>query len=504
MSQTVVREIPSETSKRFEVTRSFRLDQSLNLPNDTTVLFPARMDEKLGPCTGRCGACDCGTVSPEEGVTHPGKFVAASSDVAAFVAIDNALYDAFALLCGGEPLRSALTLLADRYGAEDGLEKLRSLLINLSTRNFFADAAPKEPIDEQPPELHLYVTNRCNLRCVHCYMSSGEPLPEGEVATEELLRALDLFAKISPGGRVAISGGEALVNNGAPAILERARAHGLHTTLFTNGIMIRDEAIARRIVGGVDELQISLDGATAEANDALRGAGTFDRIVRAIRLVDTASRTTSNPRFRYRVSLTLTPGNIDDIRNNLSNLLERLQLGPRAQIRIGLVSRLGRAYEQPDLFGDVSELGLRFIDLYNDFARQGLYEAPLVIANQKSTSCGMGSTITVGADGRIFPCTITEQDALGSIRDDNVEEIMRSVLSHRRLTEVDNVEGCRVCPVRYFCRGMCRVRNLRDRGSMTKTACYPEHKRFVLHELIARHDGFARMPITDEAAAGIG
>jgi radical SAM protein with 4Fe4S-binding SPASM domain len=114
----------------------------------------------------------------------------------------------------------------------------------------------------------------------------------------------------------------------------------------------------------------------------------------------------------------------------------------------------------------------------------------------------MGTTITIGADGRIFPCTITKQDALGSIRDDNVEEIMRSVASHRRLTEVDKVEGCRVCPVRYFCRGMFRVRNLRDRGSMTKTACYPEHKRYVLQELIARHDSFARMPVTDGAAAG--
>jgi radical SAM protein with 4Fe4S-binding SPASM domain len=501
MSQTVIREIPSESSTRFEVTRSFRLDQPLNLPADTAVLFPARLDEALGPCTGRCGACDCGTVTPEEGMTRPGKFIAASSGVAAFAAIDNALYDAFALLCGGEPLHSALTLLAGRFGREEGLEKLRSLLINLSTRNFFADAAPKEPIDEQPPELHLYVTNRCNLRCVHCYMSSGEPLPQGEVATGELLRTLDLFAKISPGGRVAISGGEALVSHGAAAIMERARALGLHTTLFTNGIMIRSEAMARRIVDGVDVLQISLDGATAEANDALRGAGTFDRIVRAISLVDAASRTTSNPRFRYRVTLTVTPGNIDDVRNNLSKLLDRLQLGPRARIRVGLVSRLGRAYEQ-DLVGDADELGLRFIDLYNEFARQGLYDAPLVIANQKSTSCGMGSTITIGADGRIFPCTVTEQDALGSIRDDNVEEIMRSVVSHRRLTDVDNVEGCRVCPVRYFCRGMCRVRNLRDRGSMTRTACYPEHKRFVLHELIARHDGFARRPITDAAAAG--
>src|SRR5262249_41822990 len=155
--------------------------------------------------------------------------------------------------------------------------------------------------------------------------------------------------------------------------------------------------------------------------------GTFDRIVRALRLVEAASRMTSNARFRYRVTLTLTSGNIDDIRDNLSKLLEKLQLGSRAQIRIGLVSRLGRAHEQQDLAGNAEELRLRFIDLLDAFARQGLYEAPLVIANQKSTSCGMGSTITVGADGRIFPCTITEQDALGSIRDDNVEEILRSV-----------------------------------------------------------------------------
>jgi hypothetical protein len=43
----------------------------------------------------------------------------------------------------------------------------------------------------RPSELYVFVTNDCNLRCTHCYVSSGDYVPPDELTTAELMRLVD-------------------------------------------------------------------------------------------------------------------------------------------------------------------------------------------------------------------------------------------------------------------------------------------------------------------------
>jgi radical SAM protein with 4Fe4S-binding SPASM domain len=94
-----------------------------------------------------------------------------------------------------------------------------------------------------------------------------------------------LFGTLATMGsfRLGLTGGEPLLRHDLFEIVDRAAKHGLCPCLTTNGLLITEE-VAREF-GRCDLvwLNVSLDGATAETNDRVRGAGTFERVVSNLR-----------------------------------------------------------------------------------------------------------------------------------------------------------------------------------------------------------------------------
>jgi pyruvate-formate lyase-activating enzyme len=122
--------------------------------------------------------------------------------------------------------------------------------------------------------IQIHPTLRCNLRCQHCYSTSGP-----EQGRELPVAALEeLLAEVADEGfnAVGVSGGEPLTYRHLPRLLASARARGLLTTVTTNGVLLtprRIEAIAPH----VSVLAISIDGGP-ESHDRLRGVGVFERM----------------------------------------------------------------------------------------------------------------------------------------------------------------------------------------------------------------------------------
>lgn len=473
----------TDDSRHDLLTRRFALDAPIALPKDTIIIIP-----RDGAHTSQ-GRQEHGGDTERIRRVVANKFLAVSSEVATYVSLDRRFLPTLKALLDGKTLRNVLPLLDAEFGQGNGRPRLSEMLTHFSIRNFFADAERRELADDW--QLQIYVTNRCNLRCVHCYMSSGDPLPQGEVGTEERRKAIEQFAKLAPGGMVTFTGGEALLNRDIFDLIALAKERGLRVTLFSNGVTIRTPLHARRVVDQVDVLQISLDGATADANDWVRGTGSFERIVKALKLVDDAIDQTDNHAFRYRVAITLLPQTIADVREHLPSLIDRLDLRHKPEIRIAIVGKQGRAAENPE-FGSATEDVRRAQNaLMHELAERGLYRFPPIRQNVYSRSCGMGSTITVGADGAIYPCTITSQPSVGKMTDGAADDTLKSVLDYSQATNVDNVEGCRSCAVRYFCGGMCRITNLHRMGSMTVSACTPDHKQSVLRDLTMKYETFS-------------
>jgi len=125
------------------------------------------------------------------------------------------------------------------------------------------------------------LTYACNLSCVHCLSSSGHR-DSRELSTAECKRLIDEFERMQV-FYVNIGGGEPTVRPDFWELVDYATAHHVGVKFSTNGLRITPD-VARKLAGSdYIDVQISLDGATADVNDAVRGPGSFDMAMRAMR-----------------------------------------------------------------------------------------------------------------------------------------------------------------------------------------------------------------------------
>lgn len=127
----------------------------------------------------------------------------------------------------------------------------------------------------------------CNLACTHCFISCSPTNHTHEhldLATvrRHLDEAVGLGVK-----EYYFTGGEPFLNPEMEAILAATLAVG-PATVLTNGLLLDPQRCRRlaALAAASDhslDLRVSLDGYDAEAHDAIRGAGAFDRALAGVR-----------------------------------------------------------------------------------------------------------------------------------------------------------------------------------------------------------------------------
>lgn len=146
-----------------------------------------------------------------------------------------------------------------------------------------------------PEELSFKLTNRCDLRCSHCYQWGEDGYHRSLLAPE---RGSDLAMSViedvleatrDRSSNVFLWGGEPLVYRAWDELVEALARHERWTTVCTNGTMLPRRLASLTRLGQRIEVSISLDGFEAE-HDAVRGAGAFARTMAGLRAVVEARR----------------------------------------------------------------------------------------------------------------------------------------------------------------------------------------------------------------------
>ena len=128
------------------------------------------------------------------------------------------------------------------------------------------------------------ITYACNLECVHCLSSSGKRDPR-ELTTAQCEAVIDELQRMQV-FYVNIGGGEPTIRPDFWHLLEYAVNHQVGVKFSTNGVRLTRERaafLASPASGGYVDVQISLDGATADVNDFVRGPGSYDTAIAALR-----------------------------------------------------------------------------------------------------------------------------------------------------------------------------------------------------------------------------
>jgi MoaA/NifB/PqqE/SkfB family radical SAM enzyme len=129
------------------------------------------------------------------------------------------------------------------------------------------------------PLATLYLTERCNSRCVTCdYWRHGRA-DMNFAAVRTLLPALQqLQTEV-----VLLSGGEPLMNPDWPAIAELLGAADIKVWLLTSGLSLAKHA--RRASDLLDAITVSLDGTDPSTYQAIRGLDAFDNVCNGIKAI---------------------------------------------------------------------------------------------------------------------------------------------------------------------------------------------------------------------------
>jgi radical SAM protein with 4Fe4S-binding SPASM domain len=322
-----------------------------------------------------------------------------------------------------------------------------------------------------PRRVIVAITNRCNLRCGHCWPESGPEDDAPVVAKADLVRLIDAMVALGA-TRITLTGGEPLTHPDWSDLLAYACASPdiEEVCLQTNAILIGpEEAQILSRIGDAGKLviQTSLEGASDPVHDRVRGKGSFDQTMRGLqRLVARG--------LADRICVTFT-----EMVHNFEAIPELMALIEKMGIRRFVTGTLvagGRAETSmgmgPPTADQYAWLVARyqtdtaFRERYDRMGNIAALEWYLAASPHADLCCSFIETPYVTADGRFYPCVMLQDEAVAAagVYEASLTAVLAekitawSRLQEIKLARLSQLDGCRQCPAYAACGAGCMGR----------------------------------------------
>jgi len=193
-------------------------------------------------------------------------------------------------------------------------------------------------VPEGLSECWLHTNNSCNLTCTHCLVNSS-PAGERGLPTAQLRQLIDELSDLGA-ARFYVTGGEPFIRKDIFELIHRITTDKhAELIILTNASLFRGDILRRldQCDRALLKLQVSIDGATSETNDAIRGKGSFVAATEGLKRVGELG-------FETSLTTVVTARNAHDLMQ-LTELAN--SLGAKAQHLMWLHKR-GRVVEGSD------------------------------------------------------------------------------------------------------------------------------------------------------------
>jgi radical SAM protein with 4Fe4S-binding SPASM domain len=275
--------------------------------------------------------------------------------------------------------------------------------------------------------LELQITDKCNLRCKHCYI---EKKNSHELSIKQIRNILKEFEAIQ-GLRVLITGGEPLLHRKFDEINKILPQFQLRKVLFTNGTLLNKKILKHL---NAHEIQVSIDG-LEKSHDSLRGKGTFKKSIDSVKL-------SLEKGFDVSISTMVHAKNLNDF-DKMEKLFKKLGI---KEWTVDIPCITGN-FKKHTEFQVPPETGGKYLRYgYGG----GIHTASASSSKKNKFACGR-HLMSVMADGKAAKCSFYSDKPLGKIQD-GLRACWQK-LKHIKLSELD-------CDCKYLeiCRGGCRYR----------------------------------------------
>jgi radical SAM protein with 4Fe4S-binding SPASM domain len=135
--------------------------------------------------------------------------------------------------------------------------------------------------DSFGPVIAYNCTQKCNLRCLHCYSSSQADRCDNELTTAQAKQLLWQLAEVNC-PVVLFSGGEPMLRSDLFELLTEAKRLGLRTVVSSNGTLINSAAAEKLAESFVSYVGISIDGGEKFHDKFRQLAGSFNAAITGI------------------------------------------------------------------------------------------------------------------------------------------------------------------------------------------------------------------------------
>ncbi len=132
------------------------------------------------------------------------------------------------------------------------------------------------------PLMVLYLTDGCNSKCAMCDIWQA---PRRNMSLDLVDNLVESAQKLRT-EMVLLSGGEAMQHPEWPTIAAKFRANGIKVWLLTNALLLKKQAT--QIIENIDAVTVSLDAATPELYQQIRGVDGLDLILEGMQIVSAA------------------------------------------------------------------------------------------------------------------------------------------------------------------------------------------------------------------------
>ena len=314
--------------------------------------------------------------------------------------------------------------------------------------------------------LQWHITERCNLRCTHCYQG-GEVSPE--LDSSNFNTVLDQFAELIDNiraelgcnvrGMITLTGGEPLVHEDFFALAREIRRRTFMLGVLTNGTLVDESTAAKLAELNPYFVQVSIDG-PREVHDVIRGEGMFDRACTGLRnLVKVGIRTSMSftahsqnfRRFNEVVDVAEELG-VDCVWSD-----RLIPTGAGAEL-LAMTSDEVQEYFKIMMDARINHAGRVFVKMERALQFQVTGERPYF--------CTAGKLLlTLLPDGTIYPCRRLPVD-VGNVTTTTLSEVFHNHPLVNDLRSPETPSGCQKCVHAKLCKGGLRCLTYATTGEL--------------------------------------
>lgn len=307
----------------------------------------------------------------------------------------------------------------------------------------------EENKDRERFHLQWHITNKCNLRCKHCYDWKNA---HDSVSFEQMINIIDNFVvflkKMELNGELSLTGGEPLIFNRIVDLIKYIKTRDVFIDLFilTNGTIKIEGELLETIIKYDVGVQISLDG-TKKFHDEIRGEGVFDKCIENLIILNKNN-------IRNTVHHVIMRRNARDIEDYIFAVNE---LGVK-RIHFSNLVPIGPGAKESALSPEeFKNLMKKIISLQEKVNVSIIGHRPLWALFGSSGFCPVGfKTLTIDASGMFLPCRRLPIP----IGDAKIDSFFKTWFSSDLLIKMRDrkkyVEKCGTCPKADDCGG-CRA-----------------------------------------------